>query len=63
MARLKDLVEKLVIKNTKSVIEPLIPHRLKHKLTWLFQVNSLQEEHIQQSNSFKRLMYNVLGEY
>ncbi|KOB77373.1 Z band alternatively spliced PDZ-motif protein 66 [Operophtera brumata] len=26
-------------------------------------VNSLQEEHIQQSNSFKRLMYNVLGEY
>ncbi|CAH2107496.1 unnamed protein product [Euphydryas editha] len=25
-------------------------------------VNSLQEEHIQQSNSFKRLMYNVLGD-
>ncbi|CAG9560258.1 unnamed protein product [Danaus chrysippus] len=25
-------------------------------------VNSLQEEHIQQSNSFKRLMYHVLGE-
>ncbi|CAH0727855.1 unnamed protein product, partial [Brenthis ino] len=25
-------------------------------------VNSLHEEHIQQSNSFKRLMYNVLGE-
>lgn len=26
------------------------------------QVNSLHEEHIQQSNSFKRLMYNVLGD-
>ncbi|XP_053602583.1 PDZ and LIM domain protein 3 isoform X11 [Plodia interpunctella] len=25
-------------------------------------VNSLHEEHIQQSNSFKRLMYNVLGD-
>ncbi|VVC92887.1 unnamed protein product [Leptidea sinapis] len=25
-------------------------------------VNAIQEEHIQQSNSFKRLMYNVLGE-
>ncbi|XP_050343079.1 uncharacterized protein LOC126768789 isoform X3 [Nymphalis io] len=25
-------------------------------------VNSLQEEHIQQSNSFKRLMYHVLGD-
>lgn len=28
----------------------------------LFQVNSLHEEHIQQSNSFKRLMYHVLGD-
>ncbi|XP_047527403.1 DNA-directed RNA polymerase II subunit RPB1 isoform X3 [Vanessa atalanta] len=26
------------------------------------QVSSLQEEHIQQSNSFKRLMYHVLGD-
>lgn len=25
-------------------------------------VSSLHEEHIQQSNSFKRLMYNVLGD-
>ncbi|MCQ9140755.1 hypothetical protein MZE11_19505, partial [Bacillus amyloliquefaciens] len=25
-------------------------------------VNSLHEENIQQSNSFKRLMYNVLGD-
>ncbi|KAJ2939635.1 hypothetical protein O0L34_g14355 [Tuta absoluta] len=25
-------------------------------------VNSLHEEHIQQSNSFKRLMYHVLGD-
>ncbi|CAB3243815.1 unnamed protein product [Arctia plantaginis] len=34
--------------------------KLKGKQTTF--VNSLHEEHIQQSNSFKRLMYNVLGD-
>ncbi|XP_041976124.1 PDZ and LIM domain protein 3 isoform X10 [Aricia agestis] len=40
--------------------KPEVQQQQKPKQTTF--VNSLQEEHIQQSNSFKRLMYHVLGE-
>ncbi|XP_039748705.1 uncharacterized protein LOC120625657 isoform X10 [Pararge aegeria] len=43
----------------KPAPPPKQPEAPKGKQTTF--VNSLQEEHIQQSNSFKRLMYNVLG--
>ncbi|XP_022816726.1 PDZ and LIM domain protein 3 isoform X1 [Spodoptera litura] len=47
--------------NKKPVPRPIKPEeKPKGKQTTF--VNSLHEEHIQQSNSFKRLMYNVLGD-
>ncbi|CAK1553539.1 unnamed protein product [Leptosia nina] len=44
----------------KKPVPPQPSEETKGKQTTF--VNSLHEEHIQQSNSFKRLMYNVLGE-
>ncbi|XP_063361051.1 LIM domain-binding protein 3 isoform X5 [Cydia amplana] len=38
------------------------PEQLNGHVKQTTFVNSLHEEHIQQSNSFKRLMYNVLGD-
>ncbi|RVE52832.1 hypothetical protein evm_002489 [Chilo suppressalis] len=42
--------------------KPVKQHDAKPKAKQTTYVNSLHEEHIQQSNSFKRLMYHVLGD-
>ncbi|XP_068630877.1 PDZ and LIM domain protein 3 isoform X2 [Battus philenor] len=46
----------------KPVPKPAKHAEVNSKTKQTTFVNSLHEEHIQQSNSFKRLMYNVLGD-
>ncbi|KAH8259068.1 hypothetical protein KR038_002961, partial [Drosophila bunnanda] len=49
-------------KKPTPIPKPQVQTEVKSKGKQTTFVNSLHEEHIQQSNSFKRLMYNVLGD-